>query len=178
MDLFSPIRRRRFLIDKGYQLYYPLTWIAMVGLALVNFVMVNVLLVIRPPVQGDSLIGMVRIVAKVDAAVLLLASAWMGFASILHSHRIAGAIYNISRALKRVIAGDTDVEIRLRKEDFSTHVAQQINALIAQVEDYRGRVESVTRDGKVRSGPGSDESAEAGAHPHDEPQAPPEQGEG
>jgi len=111
-------------------LYYPVTWIAMVALALVNFVLLN-LLISSPGPRSETLLAVMRIVSKANAAAILLASGWMGFASILHSHRIAGAMYNISRTIQRVLDGDLSAEVRLRKEDFSTDVADQINNLIA-----------------------------------------------
>ena len=132
----------------------------MVGLALVNFVAVNVLLVTPGSGKEDSLMGVVRMVAKVDAAALLLASAWMGFASIIHSHRIAGAMYSISRTLKQVLSGDGDIEVRLRKEDFSTDVAKRINALIALVDEYKGKLKLASQ---AREAPESQSEADAEA---------------
>ena len=131
-------RRKQVLIDKRYQLYYPITWILMVGFSLANFVCVNVLLSGSGAIGSESLEAALRIAAKVIAAVILLASAWMGFASVLHSHRIAGAMFNVSRTLGRVMDGDYTAEVRLRKEDFSAGLAEQINALIALVAASRG----------------------------------------
>lgn len=130
MSISAKNRRRRLLIDRRYQLYYPVTWIGMVALALLNFVLLN-LLISSPEARSESLLAVMRTVSKANAAAILLASGWMGFASILHSHRIAGAMYNISRTIQRVLEGDMDAEVRLRKEDFSTDVAGQINDLIA-----------------------------------------------
>lgn len=131
-------RRKQVLIDKRYQLYYPITWILMVGFSLANFVCVNVLLSGSEAIGNESLEAGMKIAAKVIAAVILLASAWLGFASVLHSHRIAGAMFNISRTLSRVLDGDDTAEVRLRKEDFSTTLAEQINALIGLVVESRG----------------------------------------
>ena len=123
----SPNKRsfKNFLIDKQYQLYYPCTWIVMVALALTNFVVINMLLKVEGP-----MLAALPVLAKVSAALILLTSVWMGFSSIRHSHRIAGAMYNISRTLAKVLAGDYQACVKLRKEDYPTDVADQINELI------------------------------------------------
>ena len=133
-------RRKRFLIDKRYQLYYPITWIVMVALALVNFLIVHMLVVAAGRPDGTELVAVAAIFAKSTSAIIMLTSVWMGFASILHSHRIAGAMFNINRTLQRVLEGDLDVKVRLRKEDFSTDVAEKINELIARLRELRNRV--------------------------------------
>ena len=147
MSISAKNRRRRLLIDRRYQLYYPVTWIGMVALALLNFVLLN-LLISSPEARSESLLAVMRTVSKANAAAILLASGWMGFASILHSHRIAGAMYNISRTIQRVLEGEMDAEVRLRKEDFSTDVAGQINDLIALAREYRAKPGEVPAEGE------------------------------
>ena len=132
-------RFRNYLIDRRYQLYYPGTWIVMVGLALMNFVVISLLTQGAAGGGDASSLTPLRWLSKANAALILLASAWMGFSSILHSHRIAGAMFSISRTLAKVLEGDSEAEVRLRKEDFSSDIAEQINDLIKLLRSYEAQ---------------------------------------
>ncbi len=137
-------RFKNFLIDKQYQLYYPGTWILMVAFALVNFVIVNLLVQTEVAELDRGFFAILQMVGRANAALILLAGAWMGFSSIRHSHRIAGAIFNINRTVERVLEGDEKAEVRLRKEDFSTEIAANINELIRRLRECEARAEGAS----------------------------------
>ncbi|MBN1523553.1 MAG: hypothetical protein JW904_03615 [Spirochaetales bacterium] len=58
---------------------------------------------------------------------------------IFYSHRIAGPIYRIEEDIKRVLDGEKNVSIKLRKNDKLKSLADQINKLIKAVEKGRGK---------------------------------------
>lgn len=58
-------------------------------------------------------------------AALSMVIAWTG--ALYLSHRVAGPIYNINRALEDFLDGNDDVKITLRKHDFFPELAAKIN---------------------------------------------------
>jgi methyl-accepting chemotaxis protein len=58
---------------------------------------------------------------------------------IFYSHRIAGPVYRIEQDLQRVLAGEKNVEIHLRKKDKLKSIADKINTLVREVDSLRGK---------------------------------------
>ncbi len=54
----------------------------------------------------------------------------LGFMGIIYSHRIAGPIYNINRALDLAASGELHREIRLRQGDFFQETASKLNKIL------------------------------------------------
>ena len=51
---------------------------------------------------------------------------------VFYSHKIAGPIYRIQEDIKRVLGGEKDIVIRLRKKDKLKELADQVNKLIEE----------------------------------------------
>ena len=51
---------------------------------------------------------------------------------IFYSHKIAGPVYRIQEDIKRVLGGEKDVVIKLRKNDKLKELAEQVNKLIEE----------------------------------------------
>jgi len=49
---------------------------------------------------------------------------------IFYSHRLAGPVYRINLSLERIISGDVDFEVRLRKTDAFQHIGERLNILL------------------------------------------------
>lgn len=49
---------------------------------------------------------------------------------IFYSHRLAGPIYRINISLERIISGDLDFQVRLRRTDAFQHIGERLNALL------------------------------------------------
>ncbi len=49
---------------------------------------------------------------------------------IFYSHRLAGPIYRINISLERIITGDLDFQVRLRRTDAFQHIGERLNALL------------------------------------------------
>ncbi len=58
---------------------------------------------------------------------------------VFYSHRIAGPLYRMEQDIIRVLSGERNVTIRLRKKDKLKPFAEQLNRLIDEVEKLRGR---------------------------------------
>jgi methyl-accepting chemotaxis protein len=75
---------------------------------------VNRLEIILPPILINNLI-------------ILIAVSIIG---IFYSHKIAGPVYRIQEDIKRVLDGEKDVVIKLRKKDKLHTLAEEVNKLI------------------------------------------------
>jgi nitrogen fixation/metabolism regulation signal transduction histidine kinase len=62
--------------------------------------------------------------------------------AIRYSHRFAGPLYRISTDIRRVLAGEQDVRIRLRKNDELRELGARINALLQALERAERRDQS------------------------------------
>ena len=56
---------------------------------------------------------------------------------VFYTHRIAGAAHRLETDIERTLAGERDVEVRLRKKDKLQRLARQVNRLIAELDRYR-----------------------------------------
>lgn len=79
--------------------------------------------IVLPPVLINNLLLMVIII----------------IVGIFYSHRIAGPIYRMEQDIMRVLSGERNVTIRLRKKDKLKPLAEQINKLIHELEKTRGK---------------------------------------
>ena len=61
---------------------------------------------------------------------------------VIYSHRIAGPVYRINRELRRTLDGEKGVRISLRKRDKLRDVSMRINALLAEYDTMREKIES------------------------------------
>ena len=52
---------------------------------------------------------------------------------VFYSHRLAGPVYRINISLDRIIAGDSDFEVRLRKTDAFQHIGEKLNLLLDKI---------------------------------------------
>lgn len=62
---------------------------------------------------------------------LIVVCIFLGFHSLLVSHRIAGPLFNFRRVLKTVGEGDLTVRVTIRRHDYLREEADSINAMIA-----------------------------------------------
>ncbi len=148
-------RWKNFLVDKRYQLYYTGAWIFMIALALVNYVAVSLLIEDAAPRADRAFFAVLQIVSKANAILLIAAAGWLGWLSVLHSHRLAGAVFSINRTLARVLEGDESAEVRIRKGDFSSELADRTNQLIRRLRERGERLEAL---GAARDSTDADDS--------------------
>jgi len=70
--------------------------------------------------------------------------------SVRYSHRFAGPLYRMSTDIRRVLAGEENVRIRLRKNDELRELASRINAILDALEraERREQVDQTKSEGE------------------------------
>jgi methyl-accepting chemotaxis protein len=109
--LVNPVQQRQFVLGT------ILTTIILINLSVI-------LTVIFKPLLLDAVkIGHIMFLAGVEAITVI----GVAYLSLVLSHKIAGPAHALARDLKRLADGDLTVEVRLRKGDFNTDVADMLN---------------------------------------------------
>ncbi|MBI5167310.1 MAG: methyl-accepting chemotaxis protein [candidate division NC10 bacterium] len=133
-------RRRKILIKPSYQLRSALTVI----LFLVIYSLILGFLIFYPIQQELSTGASLEEQARVSHQVLqlhkrvwpgvLIVAILVGIQAIFASHRIAGPLYRVEKALEDLIAGDFKQRIRLRRRDQFREFEGLINQLAEHLE--------------------------------------------
>ncbi len=141
----QPVEQKRQLlfIDKRFQTRFSLSWIALsylLGLVMAILGSVGTYLY-RDLIQSgklDASQGLTHAVLAFVACNVVFVF-WLMIAviilSILHSHRVAGAIYRMSTGVDKVMDGDLDHSIDLRPKDHFKDLATKLNSLIASLRE-------------------------------------------
>ncbi len=65
--------------------------------------------------------------------ILVLLSVFLAWSTALYlSNQIAGPIYNIERVLDRYLAGEKNLEIKIRDNDFFTELVERLNKILKE----------------------------------------------
>ena len=164
-------RRRRYLIDPGFQ-YWFIGRITILAVSIIVFSLFLLALayqqygditveLMQPDPFGVS--GVIRTVAKHGSVFSLLwpvlAVSLMGtllvtlFFGLIISHRMAGPVYRMRMVLKEMTEGDLSGKLVLRKNDAFHPLAGSINSLgdslqktVQELQELCGKLES-TVDG-------------------------------
>ena len=129
----SEYKRTQTVIDSKLQMHYLTVWlVSTMALILVGF---TFYLFFRsqasdaggavPPAYSRLLIG--------NGFFILFLSLLMGCYAVLHSHRVAGPAYRLNECLKRLVVDDYTFVVSLRKGDYMTELAGNMNALIVRL---------------------------------------------
>jgi len=70
---------------------------------------------------------------------------------IFYSHRIAGPVYRIQNDIERVLEGEKDIRIVLRRKDSPKEIADSINLLIERVRKDYDKVRTCKDDRGIKS---------------------------
>lgn len=131
------VRRRRYLVDRRYQLRVGLLT---GGIALVLLILLNLSLFFSARQSADSALSaspeVRRLVQSQDRVQLLLTLLGSGvflvgvmLVSVLETHKTAGAAYQIEGVVARLREGRLGNRVRLRRGDNLQGVAQAVNSL-------------------------------------------------
>lgn len=127
------LRRRRFLVDRRYQLRASLVAVAV---ALVLLVLLNVSLFAggsgRDTASASPATGSQFGLVLTGSLVFLVGVFLVG---ILETHRTAGAAYKIGRAMEKVRSGRLKIRLRLRRGDNLQDLAASFNAMIGALHE-------------------------------------------
>jgi len=133
------IRRKKFLISRRAQLVVAM-WLmgTMVGMGLLYAIALRIL----PSDQLEAMNGqeLQAFLTKTSAIYFGLATAMLGTLAIIMTHRIAGPVFVIHRAISGMREGDFSPRLSLRRKDHLKELAAEVSAL---------RDEMKARDQKV-----------------------------
>ncbi|MBI5365986.1 MAG: methyl-accepting chemotaxis protein [Planctomycetes bacterium] len=143
-------RRRVFIIDREYQWRYLSTWLIM---TLAYVLIILVVLWVGLQITRETSVDPESITVKklsdllrYNAIFIILLTFFMGLVTVLLSHRVAGPAYRFCKSLRRMIAGDYNFEVKLRKNDYLQDVATNLNALLARLRDREEKLKRLDAD--------------------------------
>ncbi|MHC4850884.1 MAG: hypothetical protein ACYTKC_08780 [Planctomycetota bacterium] len=164
-------RRRQIVINKSLQsrIVFATAWapgLCLAGTALLLGVFCARLY--SEALQADVSLPSILPVFMIAVAFMLVATAYMLFAALRFSHRIAGPMYNFGRTLKEFREGNIDARITLREHDYLEEVQDHINSFLDWLREHPPTnyppieaTESAETDGATDTT--GDDTAEAGA---------------
>lgn len=159
-------RRKKILVDKRFQLGISLRIILCLACYLLLFCLMAVfspLLVVLAHNASEMEIqgAMAEILVFVKNLLLPLALtfACLALHCMLLSHRIAGPAYRLKRTFEAARDGDLSIDVRLRKGDYLTDVADGWNEMITRLREDAGRAKELAA-AIAASVPGGEEQAE------------------
>lgn len=135
-------KRKNYFVEKKFQAKYILLTVLM----LLTYTFLFVVIIFAPYML--TLYFDYPIAEKADAArviLLLHGTIWpwlggiilfFGFISIFISHKVAGPLFRIKKALSQVTKGDLSVVIKLRKWDDLKDLADHVNSLIEELRIF------------------------------------------
>ncbi len=135
-------KRKNFFVEKKFQAKYILLTVLM----LLTYTFLFVVIIFAPYML--TLYFDYPIAEKADAArviLLLHGTIWpwlggiilfFGVLSIFISHKVAGPLFRIKKALSQVTKGDLSVVIKLRKWDDLKDLAEHVNNLIEELRTF------------------------------------------
>lgn len=138
----KPYKRRKFFIEKQFQTKYLLLTILLLALYSLIFVALIFLPYILPLHYNTPL------TERAEAAEILLIlhnRVWpallvvimlLGSLSIFISHKIAGPLYRLKKALQEITEGNLDTRVTLRKGDELRDMAEHINHLAEELRTF------------------------------------------
>ena len=169
---FVPFYRRRFVVDRQFQLgfVWRLLGIVLVG-ALVFMGLFSVLAKGMVSVSYDNYDIRIGAASRMLMPQMLMATAiylvltglTVSLVTILLSHRMTGPLVRIQRTLMDLLSGNLSIDIRLRKKDCPVEVAETINHLAreyaSKIDATRARLDELER--AIDSSGGLDETGRA-----------------
>lgn len=141
---FRPhIARRRYVIDRKRQLRTTMLTTSLVALLLVA---VNLGFILLRTSQTSMLASAAPQLATViedqdttSSVIMIVISAVLvaavACATVLHTHRTAGAVYAVKQRLERVTAGDLQVRLKLRQKDNLQDLETPFNDMVASLRN-------------------------------------------
>lgn len=139
----SLLRRRRFVVDRGYQ--FRAAFLA-VAVALLLLLILNLSLVFttregtrNAAAIAPELRSMIEAQDRVQIGLVATGSlvflVGVFLVSILETHRTAGAAFKIGRALDRLREGHLETRLRLRRGDNLQQVASAVNSMAGAMQE-------------------------------------------
>lgn len=133
-------RRRKVLVDRKFQLGMSLHIVGWVYAYLVLFALVANFDAFKELLTGDAgtesyvnAVGRLQVFLQVFVLPLVFTFVCMCLHGILFTHRLAGPLYRLKEALRRVRGGDLAADVKLREQDYFQDLCEEINALLGHL---------------------------------------------
>lgn len=124
-------QRGRIIIDRSFQYRFLIFCLAMTVLLLLIFSAVMLIIIKRLSGWWSSplVIEEITRLLVTNGLFILLVGAALGVYALFISHRIAGPAYRLKTAISRMIKGEYEPEIKLRRKDYLSDLARALNEL-------------------------------------------------
>lgn len=140
-QMSSPVKRKKYLIDKEIQIRYAILSIAM----LVLYTLLLLTAIFGPPMYLYTSTDIPLTVRAEAANTVLLINSYLwpgigliillfGILSIYFTHRLAGSIFAVQRVIDRVLEGDLTARVKLRKNYDLQKLGQAMNRMVEKQE--------------------------------------------
>ena len=143
--------RKQYIVDKQMQTYHLRVWLGSSVITIAAIACCFYFFKIRPTEAKDPVITHnLYVVLLGSAAFIILYSILMGLHALLHSHRIAGAEYNLKKSINKLMAKDYAHRVVLRKNDYLKGVAESFNTMAGKLgEDQASLLKKIDELEKV-----------------------------
>jgi methyl-accepting chemotaxis protein len=144
-------KRRQIVVDKEFQFRYLMTWV-LLTMSLVGGLVLGSMSVFYFTQAGH----MVRYFIWVNAGCAAIITALSMYYIVLHSHRIAGPAFRLQRLIHEIAQGRRGFRVKLRKKDYLTRIADELNVLLEKLEEREAKVNELGRQIAELSSDGRD----------------------
>jgi len=124
------------IVDRAFQMQYVLIWV-WVGLGIVATMAVFYFVVVRLYAQNPVIQPMMTRVMGGLALCIVTFCALMGLITTRLTHRVAGAAFNLQRAVDRIHRNKFDEVVRLRPDDYLQGLARLLDELRTSLQVRR-----------------------------------------
>lgn len=156
MEKPKKIRRRIYLIQKGFQLKY--TGVILLFMFIVAWLVGYTIYYTGWLLMGEKLANvypqgrLVAIMRTINLTLLLrlvLITPFVVLLSVLMSHKIAGPLFRINRFLRSVASGDLSARLTLRRGDELHDLAETINEMTSDLKNRVKKMKGVVNMSKL-----------------------------
>ena len=128
--------RKKIVVDAEFQFRYLMTWVGLTASLVAGLVIA--LASVYYLFRGSGSMSLHLIWVSAVCAVVIAAPSV--YYIMLHSHRIAGPAYRLTRLLKEAAEGRRGFRVRLRRKDYLTQIASSMNELLDSIERNEARI--------------------------------------
>lgn len=128
-------KRRQIVVDKEFQFRYLMTWV-LLTMSLLGGLVLGSMSVFYFTQAGQ----MVQSFIWVNAGCAAVITAVSMYYIVLHSHRIAGPAFRLQRLIRDMAQGRRGFRVKLRKKDYLTRIADELNVLLEKLEEREAKV--------------------------------------
>ncbi len=132
-------RRRQIIINKLLQkrIVFAAAWAPSLCLAGASLLIgVFCVRLYQEALDARIFLPSVVYMFMVSVGFMVVATAYMMFAALKLSHRIAGPIFNFKRTLRRVQDGEIHARVLLREQDYLMEIQDDINSFLDWLQKH------------------------------------------